>query len=132
MRPSICRHIDNGMTKCLLYISLFVQIRDYKLDRERVKTLLTKAWHIEHFTDLTPVQFENLLVKLESWADRAYAEAERASALQDNAEAEQINNLRAAAANLRMSAQYAETAAQKNEDLAQADELDKKADSLCR
>lgn len=111
---------------------LEAQIRDYKLDRERVKVWVTKAWHVEHLTELTPVQFENLLIKLESWAEQAYAEAERASALQENAETEQINNLRAAAAGLRMSAQYAEATAQKNEDLAQANELDKKADSLCR
>ena len=60
---------------------LEAQIRDYRLDRERVKTWLKKAWQVEHFTDLTPVQFEKLLTRLESWASEEYAKAEAASAL---------------------------------------------------
>jgi hypothetical protein len=60
---------------------LEAQIRDYALDRERIKAWLKKAWQVEHFTDLSPVQFENLLVKLENWASDTYAKAEAASAL---------------------------------------------------
>jgi hypothetical protein len=60
---------------------MLVQIRDYKLDRERVKVWVTKAWHVEHLTELTPVQFENLLTRLESWAGEEYAKAEAVSAL---------------------------------------------------
>ncbi|SJM95963.1 hypothetical protein [Crenothrix polyspora] len=60
---------------------LEAQIRDYKLDRERVKTWLKKAWHVEHFTELTPVQFESLLTRLENWVGEEYAKAEAASAL---------------------------------------------------
>ncbi|SJM94667.1 hypothetical protein [Crenothrix polyspora] len=60
---------------------LEAQIRDYRLDRERVKTWIAKAWHVEHFTDLTPVQFEKLLIKLESWAGEEYAKGEADSAL---------------------------------------------------
>ena len=60
---------------------LEAQIRDYGLDRERVQTWLKSAWQIEHFQDLSPAQFERLLVKLESWASQEYAQAEAASAL---------------------------------------------------
>jgi hypothetical protein len=60
---------------------LEAQIRDYNLDRERVKTWLKKAWHVENFNELTPVQFEKLLIRLESWADEEYAKGEAASAL---------------------------------------------------
>ncbi|SJM95953.1 hypothetical protein CRENPOLYSF1_810009 [Crenothrix polyspora] len=60
---------------------LEAQIRDYRLDRERVKAWLKKAWHVEHFTELTPVQFESLLTRLENWVGEEYAKAEAASAL---------------------------------------------------
>lgn len=60
---------------------LEAQIRDYGLDRDRVKAWLNTAWKVEHFTELTPTQFETLLTKLESWASNEYAKAEAASAL---------------------------------------------------
>ena len=60
---------------------LEAQIRDYGLARERVKTWLKTAWKVEHLTDLSPVQFEKLLVQLEKWAAQEYAKAEAASAL---------------------------------------------------
>lgn len=60
---------------------LEAQIRDYGLDRERVKTWLKNAWKVEHLTDLSPVQFEKLLIQLEKWASQEYAKAEAASAL---------------------------------------------------
>ncbi len=60
---------------------LEAQIRDYGLDRERVKTWLKTAWKVEHLTDLSPVQFEKLLIQLEKWASQEYAKAEAASAL---------------------------------------------------
>jgi hypothetical protein len=44
-------------------------IRDYGLDRERVKEWVRKACKVEHFPDLSPAQFEKLLVKLRQWAD---------------------------------------------------------------
>jgi hypothetical protein len=66
---------------------LAAQIRDYGLERERVKAWLKTAWHIEHFHDLSPKQFETLLKRLESWAAQEYAKAEAASALSANARA---------------------------------------------
>lgn len=59
---------------------LEAQIRDYGLDRERVKTWLGKKWGISHFPELNPEQFEELLKRLEVWAAKAYAEAEAVSA----------------------------------------------------
>jgi hypothetical protein len=59
---------------------LEAQIRDYGLDRERVKTWISKAWKVEHFPDLHPVQFERLLVKLGKWAEEAYHQAEAQAA----------------------------------------------------
>ena len=50
-------------------------------NRERVKTWLKTAWHIEQFADLNPQQFERLLQKLESWASEEYAKAESQTAL---------------------------------------------------
>ncbi len=63
---------------------LEAQIRDYALNRDRVKAWLKTAWKVEHFTELTPAQFETLLTKLESWASQEYAKAEAASALSMN------------------------------------------------
>ena len=60
---------------------LEAQIRDYGLDRERVKAWLKSAWQVESFADLSPKQFERLLIKLENWASDSYAKAEAASAL---------------------------------------------------
>ena len=60
---------------------LEAQIRDYGLDRERVKAWIKKSWNIDHFPNLSPVQFEKLLVKMENWAAEAYAKAEIDSAL---------------------------------------------------
>ena len=61
------------------------QIRDYGLDRDRIKAWLKKAWKVEHLTDLSPVQFEKLLTLLETWAGQEYAKAEAASALSADA-----------------------------------------------
>jgi hypothetical protein len=63
---------------------LEAQIRDYGLDRERVKAWLHSAWKVEHFQDLSPKQFETLLKRLETWASQEYAKAEAASALSRN------------------------------------------------
>ena len=64
---------------------LEAQIRDYGLDSERVKAWLHSAWKIESFSDLSPKQFERLLIKLENWASDSYAKAEAASALSRDA-----------------------------------------------
>jgi len=64
---------------------LEAQIRDYGLDRERVKAWLNSAWKVEHFQDLSPKQFERLLIKLENWASDSYAKAEADSALSRDA-----------------------------------------------
>jgi hypothetical protein len=60
---------------------LEAQIRDYGLDFDRVKTWLKSAWQVESFSDLSPKQFERLLIKLENWASDSFAKAEAASAL---------------------------------------------------
>lgn len=60
---------------------LEAQIRDYGLNRDRVKAWLKTAWKVEHFTELSPVQFEKLLTLLETWAGQEYAKAEAVSAL---------------------------------------------------
>jgi hypothetical protein len=64
---------------------LEAQIRDYGLDRDRVKTWLKSAWQVESFADLSPKQFERLLIKLENWASDSYAKAEANSALSRDA-----------------------------------------------
>lgn len=63
-------------------------IRDYGLDRERVKEWVRKACKVDHFPDLSPAQFEKLLVKLRQWADEeaqrlAYENAQIADAETD-------------------------------------------------
>ena len=60
---------------------LDAQIRDYGLDSERVNAWLKSAWKVESVSDLSPTQFERLLIKLENWASDSYAKAEAASAL---------------------------------------------------
>lgn len=64
---------------------LEAQIRDYGLDSERVNAWLKSAWKVESFSDLSPKQFERLLIKLENWASDSYAKAEAASALSRDA-----------------------------------------------
>jgi hypothetical protein len=64
---------------------LEAQIRDYGLDRDRVKAWLKSAWKVESFSDLSPTQFERLLIKLENWASDSYAKAEADSALSRDA-----------------------------------------------
>jgi hypothetical protein len=58
---------------------LEAQIRDYGLDRERVKAWTGKAWGVTHLPNLTPDQFERLLLKLDAWATAEYAKAEAAA-----------------------------------------------------
>lgn len=58
-------------------------IRDYKLDRERVKAWISKKWNVAHFPELSPEQFEGLLVRLERWASEEYAKAAAADAETD-------------------------------------------------
>jgi hypothetical protein len=62
---------------------LEAQIRDYKLDRERVKTWSGKKWNVAHFPELSPEQFESLLLRLERWASEEYAKAAAADAATD-------------------------------------------------
>ena len=64
---------------------LEAQIRDYGLDSDRVQAWLKSAWKVEGFSDLSPKQFERLLIKLENWASDSYAKAEAASALSRDA-----------------------------------------------
>lgn len=64
---------------------LEAQIRDYGLDSDRVQAWLKSAWKVESFSDLSPKQFERLLIKLENWASDSYAKAEAASALSRDA-----------------------------------------------
>ena len=64
---------------------LDAQIRDYGLNSDRVQAWLNSAWKVEGFSDLSPKQFERLLIKLENWASDSYAKAEAASALSRDA-----------------------------------------------
>ncbi len=64
---------------------LEAQIRDYGLNSDRVQAWLNSAWKVEGFSDLSPKQFERLLIKLENWASDSYAKAEAASALSRDA-----------------------------------------------
>ena len=64
---------------------LEAQIRDYGLNSDRVQAWLNSAWKVESFSDLSPKQFERLLIKLENWASDSYAKAEAASALSRDA-----------------------------------------------
>jgi hypothetical protein len=64
---------------------LEAQIRDYGLNSDRVQAWLKSAWKVESFSDLSPKQFERLLIKLENWASDSYAKAEAASALSRDA-----------------------------------------------
>ena len=60
---------------------LEAKIKDYGLERERIKAWLKKAWQVEHFTELSQSQFERLLSKIETWAGEEYARAEAQAAL---------------------------------------------------
>lgn len=64
---------------------LEAQVRDYRLDISRVEASVKREWQLQGLADLTPQQFEKLLVLLEKWAAREYAQAEAASARQRDA-----------------------------------------------
>jgi hypothetical protein len=65
---------------------LEAQIRDYGLERDRVKAWIKAAWNVEHLNDLNVAQFTTLLPRLETWAAREYeknAQDEAAMQAQD-------------------------------------------------
>ena len=65
---------------------LEAKIRDYGLERDRVKAWIKAAWNVEHLNDLNVAQFTTLLPRLETWAAREYeknAQDEAAMQAQD-------------------------------------------------
>lgn len=50
-------------------------IKEYGLDRERVKNWINAAWNVQHLNDLTVSQFQELLPRLKTWAEREYEKA---------------------------------------------------------
>jgi hypothetical protein len=54
---------------------LEMAIKEYSLDRERVKAWINAAWNVDNLNDLTVKQFHELLPRLKAWAEREYAKA---------------------------------------------------------
>ncbi|CAK0776815.1 hypothetical protein CCP3SC15_550022 [Gammaproteobacteria bacterium] len=65
---------------------LEAKIKEYGLDRERVKAWMLKAGKVAHFTELNQTQFQLVLLKLEEWhqdaLEVAKAEATEKAALE--------------------------------------------------
>lgn len=55
---------------------LEARIADLKLDRERVKAWVRKAWGVEHLNELTGDQYNGLDKRLEAWAERLAVQVE--------------------------------------------------------
>jgi len=44
------------------------------LDRERLKSWLARAWQVEHLSGIPAARYAELLIRMENWAGREYAE----------------------------------------------------------
>jgi hypothetical protein len=53
------------------------------LDRDRLKNWLARAWHVQHLAEIPADKYAELLIRLETWAARAYAEEQQASGRED-------------------------------------------------
>ena len=49
------------------------------LDRDRLKNWLARAWHVQHLAEIPAGKYAELLIRMETWAARAYAEEQQAS-----------------------------------------------------
>ncbi len=49
------------------------------IDRDRLKSWLARAWGCQHLTEIPADKYAELLIRLETWAARAYAEEQQAS-----------------------------------------------------
>ncbi len=57
------------------------------LDRERLKSWLARAWQVEHLSGIPAARYAELLIRMETWAAREYAEEQAQIGLeQTNAE----------------------------------------------
>ena len=57
------------------------------LDRDRLKNWLARAWHVQHLAEIPADKYAELLIRIETWAARDYAEEQQASGReQTNAE----------------------------------------------
>jgi hypothetical protein len=55
--------------------ALEATIKEYGLERERVKNWINAAWNVAHLNDLTVKQLHELLPRLKAWAAREYEKA---------------------------------------------------------
>ena len=58
------------------------------LDRERLKNWLARAWHVQHLAEIPAGKYAELLVRMESWAARDYAEEQQASGREEQSREE--------------------------------------------
>ncbi len=62
------------------------RIREFGLDRERVKAWTRKAWDVAHLDEIPAAYLDGILARLDRWGARAQAEAAAAQALADTRE----------------------------------------------
>lgn len=58
------------------------------LDRERLKNWLARAWNVQHLAEIPAGKYAELLIRMESWAARDYAEEQQASGREEQSREE--------------------------------------------
>jgi hypothetical protein len=66
------------------------------LDRERLKNWLARAWHVQHLAEIPAGKYAELLIRMESWAARDYAEEQQASGREEQSREEWLADYAAA------------------------------------
>ncbi|MBP8290589.1 MAG: hypothetical protein KAX51_12425, partial [Chromatiaceae bacterium] len=66
------------------------------LDRDRVKGWLARAWNVQHLAEIPADKYAELLVRMETWAARAYAEEQQASGREEQSSEEWLADYDAA------------------------------------
>ena len=67
---------------------LEARITAMDLDRDRLKNWLARAWNVQHLAEIPADKYAELLIRMESWAARAYAEGQQASGREEQSREE--------------------------------------------
>ena len=66
------------------------------LDRERLKNWLARAWNVQHLAEIPAGKYAELLIRMESWAARDYAQEQQASGREEQSREEWLADYAAA------------------------------------
>ena len=66
------------------------------LDRDRLKNWLARAWNVQNLAEIPADKYAELLIRMESWAAREYAEEQQASGREEQSREEWLADYAAA------------------------------------